>query len=63
MNFVSKEVLRMEIEEEMSDWLTDAMKLIRTGNKSAGRRSRVSSNRLTKLFKEWRRLTVEADNG
>lgn len=62
MKIASVATLRHEIETEMNIWLGDSAKLLGTGNKSAGRRSRVSSNRLTHLFKEWRRLTMEADN-
>ena len=40
----------------------DMDKYMQKGNKTASRRARVASNKLTKLFKEYRRLSAKIDN-
>lgn len=60
MNIARIDALRNEIVDEFGVFLNDSAKLLGTGQKAAGRRSRVSTNKLTKLFKQWRELTLEA---
>lgn len=49
-----------EIEQLMNDFNNEANAQLK-GNKAAGRRARKISGTLTKLFKEYRTLTVEND--
>jgi hypothetical protein len=49
-----------EIKAQMETFETEATSNL-NGNKSAGRRARKATNTLTKLFKEYRTLTVEAE--
>ena len=46
----------MEFSEQFA---TNALKYDRTGNKSAARRARKASSELNRLFKEYRKLTIE----
>lgn len=49
-----------QITELTNDFTTDANSNL-NGNKSAGRRARKATLTLTKLFKEYRALTLEAE--
>jgi hypothetical protein len=49
-----------EIEKLSNEFMTDATSNL-GGNKAAGRRARKATMALTKLFKEYRNLTVEAE--
>lgn len=49
-----------EIETLTNDFMTDANNNL-NGNKAAGRRARKATLSLTKLFKEYRNLTLNAE--
>ena len=49
-----------ELDEIFKSFLNDATKQIEKGNKSAGQRARVTSLRLEKKFKFYRRLSYKA---
>lgn len=51
------EELKEEIESELEVFNEQSQKCI-DGNASAGARSRKATSALTKLFKEWRNVTV-----
>ena len=46
----------MEFSEQFA---VNALKYDKTGNKSAARRARKASSELNRLFKEYRKLTIE----
>jgi len=54
------EELLAQIEMEMRMFKQDAV-LVPKGNKAAGRRSRKTSLVLTRLFKEWRELSIKGE--
>lgn len=49
-----------EIETLCNDFMVDAKNNL-NGNKTAGRRARKTTQRLTQLFKEYRKETIEAE--
>jgi len=51
-----------EITYLMGKMQVDMDKHMQKGTKLASRRARVASNKLTKLFKEYRRLSAKLDN-
>ena len=52
------EELLQKISNGVYDFNVNATALIDRGNKAAGARSRKASLELTKLFKEWREISV-----
>ena len=50
------------IREEVHAFFEEIDKYIEKGNKSALRRSRVSSTKITKLIKEFRKMTSPSNN-
>lgn len=53
------ESLLKEIEAELVIFNEDSKKAAEKGNKMAARRARGATNNLTKLFKDFRKLSVE----
>lgn len=51
--------LLADIEKAAQDFILDATMRLEKNNKAAGARSRKASLELTKLFKEWRKLSVK----
>jgi hypothetical protein len=49
-----------EIKSQCDEFMVDALNNVK-GNKAAGRRARKISSNLTKLFKDYRTLTLEAE--
>ena len=56
-----KDLLK-EIETLTNDFMTDANSNLE-GNKTAGRRARKATLTLTKLYKEYRNFTINAERG
>lgn len=54
------DVLKEQIDTQVVSFMENARVFMEKGNKSAGKRSRVATNALAKLFKEWRKLTVDS---
>ena len=54
------DVLKEQIDTQVVSFMENARVFMEKGNKSAGKRSRLASSALTKLFKEWRKLTVDS---
>jgi hypothetical protein len=52
--------LKAQIDEQINLFQDNAVAFIAKGNKTAGKRSRLASNALAKLFKEWRKATLES---
>lgn len=52
--------LKALIDLDIEVFVTESEKAINQGNKSAAARSRKATSRLTKLFKQYRKLSVEA---
>ena len=55
------EELKAKIEKAFGLFQNNAVLAIK-GNKAAAQRSRVASNELTRLFKDWRTQTLEQGN-
>ncbi|WBV61253.1 histone H1 [Chryseobacterium camelliae] len=53
-----KEIIR-KINEEFEIFITDSTLQFQKGNKAAGSRARKSATKLGKLFKEFRKTSVE----
>jgi len=54
-----KEVIDVEmLKEAFEEFLIDAEKFEGKGNKTAGRRSRVKSVAIAKMFKDWRKQST-----
>lgn len=51
-----------EINEQIEEFQENAEKQVESGNNAAGRRARKASSSLTKLCKEFRKLSNEAKN-
>lgn len=54
------DVLKEQIDVQMVLFMENARAFMEKGNKSAGKRSRLATNALTKLFKEWRKASMDA---
>lgn len=53
------EDLMEELKETFEDLVKEHGKAVEKNNKAAARRARISSNKITKLLKEYRRKSVE----
>lgn len=53
------DVLKEQIDEQLKIFTENAQVFMEKGRKVAGQRSRNATNALTKLFKEWRKLSVQ----
>lgn len=54
------DVLKEQIDAQVVSFMENARIFMEKGNKSAGKRSRLATNALTKLFKDWRKLSMDA---
>jgi len=51
----------VEVETLFKEFTADANKLVSSGNKSAGTRSRVVISRITAALKKWRQVSNKAE--
>lgn len=51
--------LMKKIDEQILIYKTDSAKAAEKGNAAAARRARGATNELTKLFKEYRKMSIE----
>ena len=56
------ENLLKEIQEKLDAFVKDAEAQVEKGNKAAGTRARKTSLELTKLFKEFRKQSIDSAN-
>lgn len=54
------EELSIKIDEQITLFVTNSAKHLNQGNKAAGQRARKATLKLEKLFKQYRKLSVEA---
>ena len=54
------EELSIKINEQITLFVTNSAKHLNQGNKAAGQRARKNTLELEKLFKQYRKLSVEA---
>lgn len=54
------EELLIKIDEQITLFVTNSAKHLNQGNKAAGQRARKATLELEKLFKQYRKLSVEA---
>lgn len=54
------EKLLKQIQEKLEEFTKDAQAQVEKGNKAAGTRARKSSLELTKLFKEFRKQSIDS---
>ena len=54
------EILLKEIQEKLDAFVKDAEAQVEKGNKAAGTRARKTSLELTKLFKEFRKQSIDS---